>query len=444
MANIYVRSTDGVNTDNGSTWALAKLDMNGGQSIDAAGDTIWVSQAHAESTGSGTVTWDFAGTAASPVRVLCGNDAAEPPTSLATTATETFTSAATLVVRGYIYAYGHTISVGSTTTGVSMTLAQSVYAKQIYEQCSFQIGGTGSSNIIIASSAGGTVIWKSCTVRFNEGTQQAITFTAGAAEFYWQGGSAISGTATPGTKALFCPAIDSKILVEDVDLSNFSSSLKLVRTSTYGAATRFVIRNCKLPASFANFIDTAFTAPGRAEMYNCDSGATNYKIWIEDYLGKINAETTLVRTSGASDGTTGLSWKMVSNANASYPLMPLASPEIAAWNDTTGSSVTATVEVLRDSATNLTDAEIWLEVEYLGSSGSPVGTHISDAKSDVLATAADQTASSVTWTTTGMTNPNKQKLSVTFTPQLKGFVLARVMLAKASTTVYVDPMLTIA
>ncbi|MEK9809109.1 MAG: hypothetical protein VW362_01580, partial [Candidatus Nanopelagicales bacterium] len=138
-----------------------------------------------------------------------------------------------------------------------------------------------------------------------------------------------------------------------------------------------------------------------------------------------------------------LSWKMATTANAEYPAIILRSPEIAKWNETTGSSVTVTVDILHDSATALKDNEVWLEVEYLGTSGTPLALFTDDAVADVITTAADQTSSSATWTTTGMTNPNKQKLSVTFTPQEKGLIIARVCVAKASYTVYVDPELQI-
>jgi hypothetical protein len=66
---------------------------------------------------------------------------------------------------------------------------------------------------------------------------------------------------------------------------------------------------------------------------------------------------------------------------------------------------------------------------------------IDDAMADVLATAASQASSSATWTTTGMSNANKQQLSVTFTPQEKGLIIARVCVAKSSYTLYVDPEL---
>lgn len=178
-------------------------------------------------------------------------------------------------------------------------------------------------------------------------------------------------------------------------------------------------------------------------MYNGDAADTNYKLWIEDYAGTIRDETTIVKTGGASDGTTDLSWNMTTSANAEYPMIPLESGEIVCWNDTTAAAKTLTVDILHDSTTNLKDDEVWLEVQYMGTSGFPLSTFISDAKADVLATAADQATAGGTWTTTGLTNPNTQQLSVTFTPQEKGYYICKVMLAKASYTVYVDPLIVV-
>ena len=184
-------------------------------------------------------------------------------------------------------------------------------------------------------------------------------------------------------------------------------------------------------------------AGDRHEMHNCDSGDTNYRLLVADQLGTIRSETTIVRSGGASDGATPFSWAMVSNTLAKFPMLALASPELPArWNSTVGSAITVTVEVITDGVT-LTDDECWLEVQYLGTSGFPLSLFSSDAKADVLATAANQTTSTETWTTTGLTTPTKQKLSVTFTPQEAGFLQPVVRLAKASTTVYVCPKMVV-
>jgi hypothetical protein len=183
-------------------------------------------------------------------------------------------------------------------------------------------------------------------------------------------------------------------------------------------------------------------------MHNCDSADTNYVLWIEDAFGSIKHDTGVYNDAGATNGTTRISWKMVSGADAEYPNQTLRSGEIVQWNEITGSTLTVTVEILRnDSTTALKNDEIWLEVQYLGTSGVPLGSFATDCKADVLATAADQDTSTASWT--GLAAPpggsyKKQKLSVTITPQEKGYIHAVVCLAKASTTVYVDPLLTVA
>ena len=113
------------------------------------------------------------------------------------------------------------------------------------------------------------------------------------------------------------------------------------------------------------------------------------------------------------------------------------------WNGPVGSAQTATVEIITDNVT-LTDAEAWLEVEYLGTSGFPLGLFANDRVADpIFGTPANQATSTVDWTTTGLATPIKQKLGVAFTAQEKGLVRARVVVAKASTTVYYDPLITL-
>jgi hypothetical protein len=230
-----------------------------------------------------------------------------------------------------------------------------------------------------------------------------------------------------------------------MDLSNLSSTFNVVSFTGGGLV---VLRHCKLPGSWTgSLVSGTISADDRVEMYNCDSGDTNYTLWIEDLLGTIKHDTGVYNDAGATDGTTRISWKMVSSANAEYPLNILRSPEIVQWNDTTGSSKTVTVEIVHNSQGSgangvLNNDEIWLEVQYLGTSGVPLGSFITDCKADVLATAAAQDTSSASWTGDSA-GWDTQKLSVTFTPQEKGFIHAVVCLAKASATVYVDPLLTV-
>lgn len=449
MATLYVRSTDGSDADNGTTWALAKATIAGVSAIDSAGDTIYISQSHAESSGSGQ-TFAGAGTNASPLKVICGNDAAEPPTAVATTATVTTTSG-TISLNGAMYWYGTTF-----ISALVMNLnGGSANSTQLFENCSFQTTTAGSSGYIATGTTANATYkttLKNCTLKFANSANYFSVF----GDTVIEGGSAVSGTTTPTSLFRFAgDRTSSNLVCSGFDFSNFASTINLCSTTSSVSSGKMVFRDCKLPASWSgSLVASGLVGLGqRFEMYNCDSTDTNYRLWVEDYAGSIKQETTIVRTGGASDGTTGLSWKMVTSSTASYPTIRLESPEIHVWNSTL-SSVTATIEIVHD--TNVTggqgagtssrfqDNEIWMELMYLGTSGVPLGTWVSDCKADILATAADQTDSSETWTTTGLTTPQKQKLSVTFTPAEVGFIVAKVVMAKASKTIYVCPKMTVA
>ena len=439
MADIYVRNTDGSDADNGSTWALAKATLVGADAIDVAGDTVYVSSLHNQTQGA-TLTLSFAGTYASPTKVLSVDDATGTITPGAEVST---TNNFAIVMNGSVYCHGMTFIAGiGSSSGTPLTIG-STASKSVFENCNIKVAATGSGQIYHGNAA-------STIVCILELINSNISLNATTSRFnlngqlLWRGGAYVPLTNQPTALFTLNQRSYGPSLVEGVDLSALPSTVNIVGNGA--GMCQLLLRNCKLPASWSgSLVGVAITTPGfRVEMHNCDSIDTNYRLWIEDYAGSIKSETTLVRTGGASDGTTGYSFKMTTTASANSVVAPLVSPEIAIWNDTVGSSKTVTVEILHDSATNLTDGEIWLEVQYLGTSGFPLGLFESDAKADILATAADQATSSETWTTTGMTNPNKQKLSVTFTPQEKGYLQAKVYLAKASKTVYVDPKLTVA
>lgn len=448
MANIYVRSTDGVNTDNGSTWALAKLDLAGADGIDVAGDTIYVSDNHAESTAA-SVTLSFAGTVASPTRIICGDDAAEPPTAVATTGTMTTTGTSSITISGNVYVYGMTFSCGTGIGIPLLTLGVSNTVRQVYENCKLRMIASATTSRITTTETnanGGSLEFINTTVRFANASQ---AFRLTAARFNWKGGGIESG-GTAINNLIVGAATNlgrsSSGVIENCDFSAGAAGMNL--TSGISSGSGLIFRNCRLPASWTGSPAASMSVGSRVEMHNCDNADTNYRLWVEDYYGSVKSETTIVRTGGANDGTTTLSWRMATGADAEYPHGLLYSNDIAIWNDTTGSSITATVEIIHDSqgagtGARFQDDEIWLEVNHLGTSGLPQGVRVTDSKADVLATAADQTDSSETWTTTGLTTPVKQKLSVTFTPQEKGYVIARVVMARASKVAYIDPKITI-
>lgn len=436
MANRYVRSTDGSDADNGTTWALAKATLAGGLSVCSAGDRLFVSQVHAEPSGSNLTS---PGTLAAPVLVICGNDAAAPPTAVATSASVTggVTFSNTLYVYGLSF-----VSAGY------CYFQQGSSAVQRFESCKFETTNLGSAGGFYVGGNNATYFTEFINCTFKWAHANNITNMAGYTRIV--GGGAAAGSATPN----YCFGLFGDRSAADIDITgfDFSSLGSTVNIFTVGGGSgRLTVRDSKLPASWAGALVTG-TIPckgQRFEMFNCDGADTNYRLWIEDYAGSVKQETTIVMSGGASDGTTALAWRMATSANAEFPVIVLESPEIVIWNDAVGASKTATVEIVHDSqgagsGAAFQDDEIWLELVHLGTSGFPLGARLTDCKADVLAAAANQASSSVTWTTTGLTTPVKQKLTVTFTPQEKGFVIAKVCIAKASAVVYVDPALTVA
>jgi hypothetical protein len=411
----------------------------------SAGDTCWVSQAHAE-TQESAQTNTCPGTAAAPCKILCvqdgGGTPTEPPTTLAATATISVTGDFDQTFTGNAFIHGITFNGGSGAVNVNQFWGSGAVAQNIvFSSCNFRIIATGTTSRIYygGSTRDLFLYFINCTIRLSATAQRCLV----RGHVQWYGGSYDATTAVPTSLFNTEPAYGAQVVVNGMDLSAMSGTLVVAGNNDL---MRYHFRNCRLHASTTPLTATAIIGPGAGQVIvdNCDSGDTNYKINHQKYEGSIVTEATIIRTGGASDGTTGFSWKMVTLAAGPQFFWPLASPPIVVWNEATGSELTATVEIVHDSVTNIQNDEIWAEVEYLGTSGYTTASLATDRMTDIMATAADQADSSETWTTTGLTNPNTQKLTVAFTPQEKGPVTIRVMVAKASQTVYVCPKVTVA
>ncbi len=83
-----------------------------------------------------------------------------------------------------------------------------------------------------------------------------------------------------------------------------------------------------------------------------------------------------------------------------------------------------------------------LEIEFLEASADVDSAFADDRMADITATPTDQANNAESWTgTSGFANENTQEVAVTVTVNRVGPVIARVCLAKPSTTIYVDPLI---
>ena len=229
------------------------------------------------------------------------------------------------------------------------------------------------------------------------------------------------------------------VVVEGVDLSGYvHSNLYLCAVGFPG---RIVLKNCRLGSNISLVNRVARLTPwGRIDLVNCDSGNTNYRYYRYQDAGEVFHETGIYREGGATDGTTPICRRMVSSDWARYD-DTLTLGELVGWNETTGQQKTATLHVLTNGVT-LTNKDLWVEVEYLGNADYPLSSFVTN-KPHILESGTSLDSDNATWVH-NLQNPVRQKVSLSFTPQMKGPIRVTVRLARPSTAVYVCPKVDIA
>lgn len=462
MATYKIRSVDGDNAESGATWALAKADIHTGPW--AAGDLLTVSQSHAQSSASGTaITIATAGTLAAPTQIVCVDDSSESPAAtLATASVNTTGSGAHITISGFAYVEGMVFNCGGGTNAANILLG-SINASQKYKSSTFNLVSTsGTARIIVCNGDDAAQEWDGCNVKFSAALQR-IQLAGG--HFTWRGGALASDSVMPSVlmEPPTSAARGGTATVTDVDLSSGLSTMNLVGGSGVGA-WRFVFSNMKLPANWTGRPMAA--TPGvrqRAELYNSISGTTWIHAYIDDPFGLIQSDTGVYRVGGAMIGSEPISMKMTTNANAKFPshglrsnwmerVFPGTDAEVSAF--VAGASKTVSVDFVHDTAiaagqgagasSAFRNNDFVLEVITLDTAGAVTGTYRSTAPATVLTAAADIGASSEPFTTSGMTTPMKQRLSVTIAPQQAGRIRARIVGYAASKTINYCPKITVA
>lgn len=401
----------------------------------AAGDTVLVDDGHSDYL-TNQQFYLKGGTGATPIKYLCVDKAND---SLSTGAL-VYNYGGHDYFNNYSYSYGITYK-----TRNMIYFQENPNCQVVLDHCKIWLETNGNAVQIGGNDSILAIRLINTDVQFDYASN-TFRFPGGNSNFEWRGGSLIAAN---GVSYLFHAQYRniSDMLIADVDLSaaGDGANTRSLLDCTGSKTTRINFTRCKLPpASDSGFKPTynAWRNPlqGEVTLHHCSNGDRYYDLYESSYEGIVEDETTIVRTGGASDGTTGFAYKMVSSANTVDNINGLISPPIHGWTSST-TSKTFTIEGIWDSATNIQDDEIWMELEYPADNSSGLGAVARD-KCVILGTPADQATSAETWTTTGLTNANEFKLSVTVTPGKAGPITARVYLAKPSTTVYIDPKIT--
>lgn len=432
MANVYVDS-NAAGAGTGADWANAYTTMVAAVAGKAAGDVFYVAHNHAETQAS-AMTITFPGTVASPNFVYCVSSAGTVPpvaADLRTTGTVSTTGASSLTHAGVAVIDGLIFSAGG--GGANAADLNATAARFVYRNCTLGLATTSNRTIIIGTSTSASRI-DMINTKFSFGAVGQIVAIRG--ELYWrETPSAISGSVP--TNLFSGNASHGAIFVEGVDLSAMVTAKNIVSGSQISPV---FLKDCKLDAAVTVASRQSNPGPGGLYIIRSDSSATNYRHEKRGfYYGDQTVETTIVRTGGASDGTTPIAWKLVTTANSKWAT-PFDAMPISVWNTVTGSAITLTVEGIWGGGAVPNNDDIWIDVAYPGDATFPTASFATSTKASGLATNSALASSSETWG--GSTT--KFKMTATFTPRIVGPLTVYIKAAAASSTFYVCPKVTIA
>jgi hypothetical protein len=371
----------------------------------AAGNTFFVGDDHAE-TQSTSLNLN-PGTQAAPCYVYCVDHAAAMPPgagNLKTTASITNSGALTaLYIYGYWSCYG-IIFKSLATAGSALTIDLFNAGTNRLDACSLQLtAGSGSALINIGGAGGLSECVLNNTTMVFSAVGQTIKVTN--QRFTWKNtASAISGT-IPAT--LFpASGIAAVIVLDGVDLSAVNTTL----IGNQSSPTCFQLTDCKLAAGVTISAGQS-SGGGTIDVIRSDSAATIYQGQRYTYRGQQVPETVVIRTGGASDGVTAISWKITTTANALW-WFPFECFQAGIWNPVAGATVTCTLCGIWNAAALPNNDQIWTDVEYLGSASSPLASFQTGSKANALATGTPLAADTSAWDSVAAARANSTAYAV--------------------------------
>lgn len=431
MATLHVATT-GSNTAPYDTWAKAATTLATAVAASAANDIILI-----DSAGTQTITTETTYNCPSSLQIVSANTTTSAPevgavidfTGTVTTATLRFSVSAATNTSPAIWGCeirfgrsGVTHTFRSSACLFSCTLNRLAAATLNLENfievtnCVF-VNATGVTSNVSTANNTGRIIYRNCTF-----------FPAGGVPSPVFGGHS-------SLNAFGC---------------DFSTCTNLLASS--GISGQFVFANSKLHSSTV-YPQQGFTNSPEIEYFGCSATDVTYNYVKINQMGTITSNTGVYL---AADGATikdsagnadNYALQMISSSFAARQA-PLYSPWISIFNSVT-TAQTIAVKVAHTLGAALKNNECWLEIDYMNDAASTLSTLaitapvVSGTNSiDILSAGSDLTDDAVDqWT--GITGEIEHTLSKSITATKQGYIRVRVALAKASTTLYVDPKIRI-
>lgn len=375
------------------SWTAPFARVDATISASVADDTIFVSSDHAETQSTAST---IGGLSTRNLISVNRTGASLPPTSTdILSGASIATTGASTITLGSFYARGITFSAGSGSSLASITTVGSTATPTLLENCALILNNTSASSLITSTTGFRSELQLiNTTITFGAAGQGVQMLQQG--NFVWRDtASAVLGTAPT---SLFSSSGGNRtcsiLQVEGVDLSAITGTL----VAASSIAGNVSLSNCRLASGVALTSGIVASLLSWVRVHNCDDSTSsrNYRFFEQYKHGDVRQETALYRSGGATDGVIAMSHRHQITATPNWSRHLVGNWVGKRWN-TTGASVTLTMELICFLAAAAKDNEIWIDVDALTTAGYPLAACLKTAAADILQPGASLTASTENW-----------------------------------------------
>jgi hypothetical protein len=376
-----------------STWAAPHARMLNActSTWGAINNDFWAADNHNETTGA-ALSLSGVGSGATPCRFFSIDHTQTLPAASSSLKPGATITCSIAVANSFIiisgnnftsYWYGFNFIASGALAGSMIALCNGGPVRGQYESCTFQLtGGTSGSIIVLSGATGQGTAWLelvNCTFGFSNAGQ---FLDIGGGLLFWKNTADPCFTGTIPNPAIKGSASTGfSVLIESVDLTSVGSG-----TLFYSiGGGQITLKNCKLGTGPIIQTPTISSAAMNVDVANCDSGTAVYRNERHNICGDLTTSAQVVRTGGATDGTTPVS-HFIAPSTFTRSWRPFTSLPLMIWNDVVGTSRTVTIYGASTGASLPLNSVFWIEVQYMGSTGSPNASVVSTGLANQLTT----------------------------------------------------------
>jgi hypothetical protein len=428
MSVLYVSSVDGNNADSGADWANAKESVPGAVSVlsGAGPHIIYVDSAH-DFDFSTSPNMSFpVGSSTSIISVNRSSGDYEPGAREWMEGFINWASGAGNNTAVNVYGY----HLESTTSFI--TLSTNVARRFYFQDCEIKFGSI-FGRLTISSN----VTFKDCDFYLVNSTGNNGLFDiSNGGNVTIIGGRILPQTNQPLRALVTNSTAACSLTLYGVDLSAYTRSDATIAIVNNEIVT---LLNCKLSGEQTTG-DVASNWWGSVLAVNSSDAGEPTIFWCLK-TGTLSESINVYLDNGfIFGGVTEMSHQIVTTNRCDNEAQFISVP-FSKWLPSGTHSLN--VEFVRDSNTNLTDRDIWIEVLAQEDSDSPLATvkWLRNAE-PFQGTPVDWSSSSRTWEgTSGFTDENKQRIPVSVNLARASVVKCRVWVAKPNENIWINPQL---